>query len=205
MKYPIEVYKRKQNRVITILGHLFIAGFGIVCLMIAFDLYKNGDQLIERLGQIILFIFGAMMTCYALTIIFIKRKLDIPAIHIDGKGITVDQIVKVGPISWEDVTSIKEFNRAAPGSHGLQRMKGIELKINNPRKYISLAKQKNKGAFLNLKIIALSWLYFGKIMISPQEVDIELEDLLDILQREYENSKTGHSPPSWRAQTSKVF
>jgi len=199
MKYPIEIYKRKQNPIIMILGHIFIAGFGIVCLLIAFDLYNSSDQLIDRFAQTIFFIFGAMMVSYALTIIFIKPKLDVPAIHIDAKGITIDQLIKVGPIDWQDITDIKEFSHAAPGSHGLQRINGIEIKISNPRKYILLAKQQNKEA------LVLSWLYFGKIKISPQEVDIELDDLLNILGHEYENNKTKHHPRRWTPQTAKIF
>lgn len=66
---------------------------------------------------------------------------------------------------------------------------GIQINVGNPRKYIDLAKEQNMGWFINLRIITLSWLYFGKIKIPENALDIQSGSLSEIIQSEYDKYK----------------
>ena len=188
MKYPINIFLRKHNPAINFLGMLFLIGVGVTFTTVALAVSVEKHTTLTEWFYVILSLITGILCIFApITQLFLNNKT--PAIQIDNEGITIDIFVKIGPIAWHDITDVIEFNHAPSKMNGWQRVKGIQINVGNPRKYIDLAKEQNMGWFINLRIITLSWLYFGKIKIPENALDIQSGSLSEIIQSEYDKYK----------------
>lgn len=202
MKYPINIYQRKLDSGPLFLGSLILIGFGLACLALSFSMITENDtSIIDWFYGVLCFCLAMLCLSLPLANLSIQTNPNDIFLQIDEKGITIDQVIKVGPIVWEDITHITDFDHGAPGSYGFQRVRGIDLKLSNPNKYIRLAKEQNKGVFTNLKIILYSWLYFGKIKISENSTYVDIEDLSEVIHYVYNKHKTKTGPVMWSPQT----
>jgi len=206
MQYPINIYQRKLTPATSLLASLVIIGFGLICLIVSFSMITEKDAaIIDWFYAILLFCLGILCLSLPLANLSIQTNPNDIFLQMDEKGITIDQVIKVGPIAWEDITHITEFDHSAPGSYGFQRVRGIDLRLSNPSKYIRLAKERNKGIFTNLKIIMYSWLYFGKIKISENSTYVDIEDLSELIHYVYNKQKTNTDPVMRSPQSRKIF
>ena len=206
MQYPINIYQRKLDSDTSLLGNLVLFGFSLACFVVVFSMITENDtSTINWFYGILLFCLGILCLSLPLANLSIQTNPNDIFLQMDEKGITIDQVIKVGPIAWEDITHITDFDHSAPGSYGFQCVRGIDLRLSNPSKYIRLAKEQNKGIFTNLKIIMYSWLYFGKIKISENSTYVDIEDLSEVIHYVYNKQKTNTDPVVRSPQSRKIF
>ena len=113
--------------------------------------------------------------------------------------------MEIGPIEWSDIDSVTYFDKLVPRTFGLQRTKGIKLQVNNRSKYLQMAKQKDTGKFVSLKLLALSFLPYGKIIIGQSEVGADIQATYEVIRREHKRSQTQNDTPHWTDNSGKLF
>lgn len=118
---------------------------------------------------------------FAIIYLFMKLFDKKPGLIINDQGIVDNSsAIKAGLIKWEDITDVSITEMDISTSYGNHKEKLLTIKINNPDDFLS-KQNRFKRIFMELN----KNFYDSPIQISCRSLKCNLEDLYDLIKREW--------------------
>ena len=206
MNYPIEIDRPHLDTTAAFFGSIVLIGIGLVFSLVGLGMFRDSPVLFEKyIISSLCFFTGVSMIFLSIWRLCNMPNVNSPVVSINAHGILINKDMKIGPIEWNDIVSVTYFDIPTPRTFGLQRSKGVKLQINNRTKYLQMAKQRDTGKLVSLKLWTLSFLPYGKIIIGQSEVDAEIKTIYEIILREHQRRQMRYDTAHSTDKSGKLF